>query len=310
MRLADVDADLLRELSDEERAEAKRLSLPVWELGDGSFDLGAELGREGAFAAIVIDGLLRQQVRLGGQVALRLLGPGEIIAVGEAPRPMLLFAEWYAVAGTRVAVLGDEFLLASRRWPRLHASLEARIADQIERLSAQLVICQLPRVEDRLLAMLWLLAETWGRVTAAGTTLPLSLTHETLGSLVGARRSTVTLALGELTESGMLVHQDRGWLLLERPALPDGEGTELEAPLVLDQEPSDWTVDLEQARQAAQHGAALRDTVHALRGQYLRNTEQVRARLRRANLSQGAARQLRERIQEQRRVRRRQPPSS
>ena len=34
--------------------------------------------------------------------------------------------------------------------------------------------------------MMWLLAESWGQVTSAGTTLPLTLTHDTLGGLVGA----------------------------------------------------------------------------------------------------------------------------
>jgi hypothetical protein len=50
--------------------------------------------------------------------------------------------------------------------------------------------------------------------------LPLALTHETLGGLVGARRPTVTLALRELTERGALVHQSPGWLLLEAPLAP------------------------------------------------------------------------------------------
>ena len=72
-------------------------------------------------------------------------------------------------------------------------------------MTVQLVICQLPRVEDRVLAVLWLLAESWGHVTPAGVRLPLALTHETLGALIGARRPTVTLALRKLTDDGTLV---------------------------------------------------------------------------------------------------------
>ena len=79
------------------------------------------------------------------------------------------------------------------------------MADGAQRLAVQLAICQLPRVQDRVLAMLWLLAESWERVTSSGTTLSLSLTHQ---ALVGARRPTVTLALGELAERGAVVQQD------------------------------------------------------------------------------------------------------
>ena len=108
-----------------------------------------------------------------------------------------------------MAILGSEVLIAAHRWPRIVAGLNARIGEQSERLTTQLAICQLPRVDQRVLAMMWLLAESWGRVTAAGTTLPLALTHDALGALVGARRPTVTLALGELTDRGAIVRQDR-----------------------------------------------------------------------------------------------------
>jgi hypothetical protein len=116
-----------------------------------------------------------------------------------------------------MAMFDDRFLLAARRFPRLFAGLQIRQGEQHQRLAAQLVICQLPRVEDRLLALMWLLAETWGRVTASGTVLPIALTHDALGELIGARRPTVTLALKELAERGSLFRQDGEWLLLEPP---------------------------------------------------------------------------------------------
>src|SRR5262249_24589688 len=79
---------------------------------------------------------------------------------------------------------------------------------------------QLPRVQDRLMGLMWLLAEFWGRVTPAGIRLPVSLSHEVLGGLVGARRPTVTLALSELAEGGSLIRHEDGWLILEPPATP------------------------------------------------------------------------------------------
>lgn len=41
-----------------------------------------------------------------------------------------------------------------------------------------------------------------------------------LGGLVGARRSTVTLALRKLADRGSLVSQGNGWLIVEAPATP------------------------------------------------------------------------------------------
>jgi DNA-binding transcriptional MocR family regulator len=106
----------------------------------------------------------------------------------------------------------------------------------------QLAICHLPRVEDRLLSLFWLLAESWGRVTSSGTALPLVLTHETLGALIGARRPTVTLALGELAERGAILRQGRTWLLVEQPAAPTSATAELHAPELLGPGPSLWGV--------------------------------------------------------------------
>ena len=90
----------------------------------------------------------------------------------------------------------------------------------MHRLTGQLVICQLPRVDQRVLAIMWLLAESWGQVTPGGVRLPLALTHETLGAMVGARRPTVTLALRKLSQQGAIIHQESGWLLLEPPPEP------------------------------------------------------------------------------------------
>jgi hypothetical protein len=174
-----------------------------------------------AFAALVVDGMLLRALRIGEQPSLRIFGPGELVATGAAPSSMFLAqSEFRAVEPTQLALLGIEFLAGARRCPRLVAGLQARMADGAERLAVQMAICQQPRVQDRILAMMWLLAESWGRVTSAGTMLPLALTHETLGGLVGARRPTVTLALRELTERGALVHQSPGWLLLEAPLAP------------------------------------------------------------------------------------------
>lgn len=234
VRLLEVEPDIGRFLTAEERAAVLTLvSVPLATVLKGDFTLFDE-GKP--FAGLVLEGMLFQRLRVGDQVGLRLLGPGDILSVGGTLRSTLLTqTECRAAARTELALLGNEVLSAARRWPRLMAGLHLRIGEQSERLAIQLVICQLPRVEQRLLALMWLLAESWGRVTAAGTVLPLSLTHEALGELIGARRPTVTLALIELTKRGAIVKEDGGWLLLESPPEPVGEMARIQEPRLLEE---------------------------------------------------------------------------
>lgn len=235
VRLLEVEPDIGRFMTPEEQDEAQELSVPVRRVRKEAADVAALLGQAGAFGALVLDGMLHHHLRLGDQPAMRLLGPGDIISASGTPHPTLLSESYVRPAApTRLALFGDEVLIAGHHWPRLLEGLYVRMGQQAERLAAQLVICQMPRVDQRLLALMWLLAETWGRVTSAGTTVPLALTHDALGALVGARRPTVTLALKGLSKRGALMHQDSGWLLLE--PLPDSTGTDIKLlhPKLLD----------------------------------------------------------------------------
>jgi hypothetical protein len=202
------------------------------------------------------------------------------------------------VATARLALLGRDVLVGAHRWPRLLAGLHARTAEQIERVAVQLAICQLPRVEDRLLALLWLLAENWGRVTPAGTSLPLALTHETLGALVGARRPTVTLALGELAERGAVVRQGRSWLLTERPATPAQSAREPHPPaLVLDEPGSPWGVR-ESPRAGLRDHEAMMRTVRRLEAEHAERAALIRSGLTEMRDARIRSRLLRERLRE------------
>ena len=228
IRLSEAGPDLLKFLSEEDRADAERLALPLIELPAGAVDLRATFEPLGAFAGVVVDGALLESLQIGDHVGMRLLGHDDVVGRdGLRSSVLLRSADHRAIAPTRVATLGREFLLAVRRWPLLAAGLQARNNEQAGRLAALMLVCQLPRVDDRLLAMLWLLAETWGHVSPAGTVVPFKLTHSVLGALVGARRPTVSLAVTDLVDRGALVRQSEGWLLLQpppAPTSPDAEG--------------------------------------------------------------------------------------
>jgi hypothetical protein len=274
VRLLAAAPDLGDYLTAEERQQADRIALPTARLS-GRLELVELLADTKTFAALVIDGMVLRQLRIGEQPTLRVFGPGEIVATGAAPSSMLLAeSDCRAVDPTHLAMLGTEFLAAAHRWPRLIAGLQARMSDGQERLAMQLAICQLPRVQDRILAMLWLLAESWGRVTSTGTRLSLSLTHEALGALVGARRPTVTLALRDLTERGALVHQDRSWLLLEPPSTPTASDAQIDAPAILASADSPWSIEQEHpASHDRENHETLLETVVRLREDHRRNAE-------------------------------------
>jgi CRP/FNR family cyclic AMP-dependent transcriptional regulator len=218
IRLSEAEPDLVRFLSPEDSEQAREIQLPVHSVTKGNANLQRLFEHNGAFGAFVLEGMLLQSLRLGSHAGLRLLGPGDVLSLTQAPQSLLVVeATCRATVPTRLALLEREMLVAFRRWPLIAAALHSQTGEQSERLVTQLMICQLPRVDERLLALMWLLAESWGQVTPEGTLLPIALTHAALGGLIGARRPTVTLALGNLTNSGAIRRQPRGWLLLGSP---------------------------------------------------------------------------------------------
>jgi hypothetical protein len=85
-------------------------------------------------------------------------------------------------------------------------------------LAVNQAISQLNRVDRRLLTLFWHLAERWGRMTPGGVLIPLTLSHRMLSQLIGARRPTVSTALGELAREQRLRRVDDGtWLLGGEP---------------------------------------------------------------------------------------------
>jgi hypothetical protein len=53
------------------------------------------------------------------------------------------------------------FITAARRWPGLSTVVYERLAEQLEAASVRAAIVGLPRVEERVLALLWHLADRW-----------------------------------------------------------------------------------------------------------------------------------------------------
>ena len=309
MRLLAVEPDVGRFLTAQEWAEAEGLSLPVREVGRGALDVGALLGEANAFAAFILQGMLLERLQVADQPTLRLLGPGDFLSLSANGPSLLAESRCNAAAPTRLAMLGNEILLAARRWPRIVAGLHVQVAEQGERLGIQLAICQLPRVDQRLLALMWLLAESWGTTTAHGTRLPLALTHDALGGMIGARRPTVTLALRELTERGAIVRQSDGWLLLEGPPEPSVAQERAGAPALLEDTASGWAAEAEEQEEIGSGLEVLQASLERLHEQHSYNAEHFNEFMTRSQRVRERVAQSRQRIAREA-LTRRQAPSS
>ena len=115
----------------------------------------------------------------------------------------------------RIALLDRRFLAAILRWPPLIEAFVERASERAHTLAFNVAIHCLQRVDLRLLLLFWHLADRFGKVTPAGTVVPLSLSHSDLAELVGAARPSVSTALKDLADQGCVQRNraDRSWLL-------------------------------------------------------------------------------------------------
>jgi hypothetical protein len=174
-----------------------------------------------AFGLIVLDGLMLRESVLSGRRCTELLGAGDVATPWVHPAGMLpVEVTWRVLIPTTVVILDQVFMTATGHWPTLTALLAERYGETCARLATHKAICQLPRVEDRITFLLWHIAERLGRVGTEAIVVPLAVTHEELGHLIGARRSTVTLALRDLADAGAVTRRPDGAFVLDGTTPP------------------------------------------------------------------------------------------
>jgi len=215
----DHDAELWAAVPDDERLLARRtFTGHVVPARPGPLDLSALLAGEPAtWEALVLSGVLVRVTRLGRAELPELLGPGDLLAPpGDAGRVLPVAEEVAVVERAELIVFGRRAAAVAGRWPGILTVLSARRDAARRRAVALGAIAHQPNVELRLLAVLWHLAERWGREEEEGTVVPFPLSHETLGRFVAARRPTVTLGLRALEDRGLVARSSEGcWVLTE-----------------------------------------------------------------------------------------------
>lgn len=206
--LLDADAELAEEFDVRARVAARQLATArVLQVGVGACELEPwfEASSEG-LGLLILDGLLAVEVRVGGRTAAELVGPGDLLQpLAPAPDQLLVSTcGWRVLRPTRLAVLDGDFAERVRPFPQITRVVARRACRRTLELDVLRAITSQPRLEVRLVLLLWHLAGRWGRVEPAGVRLSLPLTHRLLGQLVAAERPSISHALKRLAQAGLV----------------------------------------------------------------------------------------------------------
>ena len=239
IRLLDHDPELARHFDPSELpAASAALTVAARKAPAGSWAPPAERP-QGLIGFLVLEGTILRETEIAGRACAHLIGPGDVIDPWMQSEVNTCGRATYRVVDDSVlAILNSRFVKNAAPWPQVLPAMIERLVRQSEQIGALYALALLPRVDTRLIAFFWQLAQRWGRVGRDGVIVPLDLTHRTLGELVGGRRPTISVALTELEQAGHLRRRPDGswalardsWRLLSETACPIDPGPVLSGP--------------------------------------------------------------------------------
>lgn len=216
--LLDLDDDLAQECDPEVRPSARALTaVQVGETETGPCDLAPWFSQVSPGPGLLIlDGLIAINTSVGDRVACELVGGGDLLQPFERRAEELIAQRetWHALSPTTFALLDEPFANRAGACPQVGIALLRRAARRSSEAETLRAICSHPRLEVRLVLLLWHLAGRWGKVSSSGIRLTLPLTHRLLGQLVAAERPSVSHALHRLAQTD-LITGTAGDLLLQ-----------------------------------------------------------------------------------------------
>jgi hypothetical protein len=211
--LLSLDPDLGAYLSPERRAAVAPLLWTVMvDVPCGEWNVAP---RRSGIGVLLVGGLLAREVRMRDTTSAELLAAGDLIRSPADGQAVLAAPVRSTVLQPVTAALLDANVArVFARFPELMMAALDRVNAHAQRLAVTQAISHLTGVDRRLEALFWHLADRWGKVTPSGVVVPVRLSHRLLGSLVGARRPTVSTALAQLADDGrVLPYGLQGWLL-------------------------------------------------------------------------------------------------
>jgi CRP/FNR family cyclic AMP-dependent transcriptional regulator len=215
--LLDLDDDLAQELEVRMRFSARQhATARILHADTGGCDLAAWFDAVGdGPGLLILDGLVAVDTRVADRTISELLGPGDLLQPpAELADEMLdCGCSWRALSPTRLALLDSDFAERVRFWPQILRALVRRAERRTADLATLRAISSQPKLEMRLVLVLWHLAARWGRVEPSGLRLSLPLTHRLLGQLVAAERPSISHALARLSGAGIVTGSAGDWHL-------------------------------------------------------------------------------------------------
>jgi hypothetical protein len=216
--LLDLDVDLADELDPDIRRHARAAATAMtFELGTGRVTLDDWfMAAANGPGLLLLDGVMALSVRVDDRITAELVGSGDLLQPmwgGSVDQLLWCEVSWRALLPVRFALLDGAFAKRVRFWPQIGHGLLRRGGRRVINLNVQRAITAQPRLEVRLALLLWHLAGRWGKVERGGVRLPLPLTHQLLGQLVGAERPSVSHALARLAHNGLVTGQGDEWHL-------------------------------------------------------------------------------------------------
>jgi CRP/FNR family transcriptional regulator len=189
---------------------------------------GAPIGEQGSACTrlyIIASGqvLLSRRSEEGVDRPMYLLGVGDLFGEGSLrPERVWLFQARALTDVTAHALPSAHLPKLAQYYPQLTAHIVRLLAERLERSHSRVDLVRTHGARDRLMGLFQVLAERHGEPEGDRIWVPLTVTQEEIGAMVGLARETVARLLTELEEAGVLDRGRRGvWL---KPAMaPDSE---------------------------------------------------------------------------------------
>lgn len=219
VQLLECEPELGDGLSEEDLAIASgALPVPTAVLKKGIWSPRSEGSEAGTLGYLIAKGLLVRRVEVAQGSSVELLGSGDLLRPWQEDASSFCVASWEVLEQSTLLALGPSFTRGLARWPAVAANLTLRGLSRSRARAAEAAIASIVGIEERLLIMLWHLAERWGEPSQEGIHLSIRIPHRLFAEMVGARRPSITSALAGLQEAGRLASgPDGGWILRGDP---------------------------------------------------------------------------------------------
>lgn len=176
-------------------------------------------GRPADTIYLIKDGAVKlvQVTKDGKEIILDIVGRGSVLGETALFKTQTHLSDAVALDAVHVCSFSmPQFETLIEEKPKIALSIISNLGQKLYSTMQQLGDTANHSVEEKLLAMLFRLAQEHGKETAAGQLIQLNLTQQDMASMIGASRVMVAQVLKQLKEQGILSREGKYYLLTDR----------------------------------------------------------------------------------------------